>query len=106
MVQVRYVVDSGKVCMNRYDPRTGFSILDNTWISKASATQRKGRAGRISSGQCVRLYSEEQYADFDSEHIPEVQRAALDHMILQLLATGSVHGPFMQRVSAVTKPRV
>ena len=96
MLQVKYVVDSGRVFTNRFDPKTGFNVADVVWISQPSATQRKGRAGRVSAGECVRLYTEDQYSSFDSEHVPEIQRAALDHLLLQLLANGCIHRPFMQ----------
>ena len=51
---VKYVVDSGKVKKKYYDKLTGASIFMISWISKASANQRAGRAGRTTPGHCYR----------------------------------------------------
>lgn len=52
-----YVVDSGFVKQTAYNPRTGLDSLIVTPISKASANQRAGRAGRVAPGKCFRLYT-------------------------------------------------
>jgi len=54
---VVYVIDSGKLKEKGYDAYTAVSTLHQTWISKASATQRKGRAGRVRPGEVYRLFS-------------------------------------------------
>lgn len=54
---VRYVVDCGKAKERIYDKISGVQSFDIQWISKASADQRSGRAGRIGPGHCYRLYS-------------------------------------------------
>ncbi len=51
---IKYIVDSGKVKQKCYDKVTGASTFNITWISKASANQRAGRAGRTSAGHCYR----------------------------------------------------
>ena len=53
--QVRFVIDSGLEKEMRYDATTGVRALMTSWISKASAEQRKGRAGRTGPGHCYRL---------------------------------------------------
>ena len=58
---VRVVVDSGLARVPRFDPGSGMSVLDTVNVSRASATQRAGRAGRVASGICVRLWSAEQH---------------------------------------------
>ena len=58
------------------------------WISRASAEQRKGRAGRTGPGVCYRLFSEKEYSDFDAYSAPEIQRVPLDSMILQMISMG------------------
>ncbi len=55
------VVDTGLAKLNFYNPQTFTSALVEKQISKASADQRKGRAGRTKAGVCYRLYSEENY---------------------------------------------
>jgi HrpA-like RNA helicase len=73
----------------RYDPSTGVRSLVAGWISKASAEQRKGRAGRTGPGHCYRLYSEQDFEEhFPSFTRPEVTRMNLDATLLQILATG------------------
>jgi pre-mRNA-splicing factor ATP-dependent RNA helicase DHX16 len=52
-----YVIDCGMVKQTAYNPRTGMDSLIVTPISKASANQRAGRAGRVSPGKCFRLYT-------------------------------------------------
>ena len=58
---VVYVIDPGFSKQNVYDPRTRISSLLVTPISKASARQRAGRAGRTRPGKCFRLYTEESF---------------------------------------------
>ena len=58
---VVYVIDPGFSKQNVYDPRTRISSLLVTPISKASASQRTGRAGRTRAGKCFRLYTEDAY---------------------------------------------
>jgi hypothetical protein len=56
-VRRRFVVDSGKHKEMAWNPRTNVQSLQEFWVSRASADQRKGRAGRTGPGQCFRLYS-------------------------------------------------
>lgn len=85
---VKTVVDSGLCRINQFAPLSGLNRLETTRISKASATQRAGRAGRTASGECLRLYSEKDFsllADFEK---PEIERVDLAETVLQLLAWG------------------
>lgn len=60
------------------------SSLETMWISKANAKQRKGRAGRVMPGLCIRLYTEHRYQyGFTNQPVPEIQRVALDQVILR-----------------------
>jgi len=61
---VRYVVDSGRTKERVFDIKSGISSFEVKWVSKASADQRAGRAGRTGPGHCYRLYSS---AVFDNE---------------------------------------
>ena len=54
---VIYVIDSGKVKENRYDHEKNMAQLVETWVSLASAKQRRGRAGRVQPGICYHLFS-------------------------------------------------
>lgn len=60
-----------------FNPKTSLSTLLTTPISRASAIQRAGRAGRTSPGACYRLYTESSYEGFPAAGIPEVQRSVL-----------------------------
>lgn len=83
-----YVVDCGFVKLRAYDPGTGIESLTATPVSKASAAQRAGRAGRTRPGKCFRLYTEEIYDGLPEANIPEIQRSNLAPFILQLKALG------------------
>lgn len=83
-----YVVDSGFVKLRAYNPKTGIETLTATPISKASASQRAGRAGRTKPGKCFRLYTEADYLDLPQANPPEIQRSNLAPVILQLKALG------------------
>jgi ATP-dependent helicase HrpA len=81
-----YVVDSGLARVNRYNPRTGITQLLVEPISRASADQRKGRAGRVRSGVCYRLYEQDDYMQRAAFSAPEIQRVGLAGVILQMKA--------------------
>ena len=83
-----YVIDSGYVKLRAYNPNTGIETLTATPVSKASATQRAGRAGRTKPGKCYRLYSEQAFQSLEDVTIPEIQRSNLAPVILQLKALG------------------
>ncbi|GAB4827043.1 ATPdependent RNA helicase [Ancistrocladus abbreviatus] len=84
-----YVVDSGFSKQRFYDPISDIENLVVAPISKASARQRAGRAGRIRPGKCYRLYTEEYYVnEMPAEGIPEIQRSNLVSCVIQLKALG------------------
>ncbi|XP_048348830.1 probable ATP-dependent RNA helicase DHX34 isoform X3 [Sphaerodactylus townsendi] len=85
---VRFVVDSGKVKELSYDPKAKLQRLQEFWVSQASAEQRKGRAGRTGPGVCYRLYAETDYNAFPAYSVPEIQRVALDALVLQMKNMG------------------
>lgn len=88
---IRYVVDSGRVKEKHYDPITGAHRFVITWTSKASATQRAGRAGRVAPGHCYRLYSSAVFENqFPAHPVPEIQRSPLDSLVLSLRSLGIV----------------
>ena len=85
---VRVVIDAGLERVPRFDPRSGMTRLDTQRISKASATQRAGRAGRVEPGVCYRLWSESQHDQMASFSAPEIQQADLTGLALQLAKWG------------------
>ncbi|KAG1689553.1 Pre-mRNA-splicing factor ATP-dependent RNA helicase DHX15 [Nymphon striatum] len=85
---VTFVIDSGFTKQKSYDPRTRIESLQVTNISKASANQRKGRAGRTAPGKCFRLYTEDNYNKMKENTIPEILRSNLATMVLGLKKLG------------------
>lgn len=80
-----FVVDCGKMKENIFDTKKNMSSLEVQWISKANARQRRGRAGRVMPGLCIRLYTSHRHEYlFRAQPVPEIQRAALDSIILRL----------------------
>jgi ATP-dependent helicase HrpB len=85
---VQVVVDSGLVREAAFDPATGMTRLATRRVSRASAEQRQGRAGRLGPGHCYRLWSEEQQQRLVAHTTPEILQADLAPMALHLLAWG------------------
>jgi ATP-dependent RNA helicase DDX35 len=85
---IAYVVDCGFVKLRVYNPKTGIETLTATPVSKASAAQRAGRAGRTKPGKCFRLYTEDSFRALADTNVPEIQRSNLAPFILQLKALG------------------
>ncbi|MBT9448988.1 ATP-dependent helicase HrpB [Akkermansia glycaniphila] len=85
---VRSVIDSGTAREACWDPRRGISTLHIVPISQAQAEQRKGRAGRLAPGYCIRLWSEADHARRAPFPSPEVHRADISAAYLNLLAWG------------------
>ena len=83
---IRYVVDTGLARIPRYTPRTRTTSLPVTVISKSSADQRKGRAGRVENGICYRLYSEKDFEGRPLFTTPHILRANLAEVILRMIA--------------------
>jgi ATP-dependent helicase HrpA len=102
---IMYVVDSGLARIARYNVRSRTKALPVVPISKASADQRAGRAGRVHAGVCVRLYSEEDYENRPEYTLPEICRSNLAEVILRLYAMklGSVDKfPFIDAPSSLS----
>ena len=83
-----YVIDTGYVKLRAYDPALGIERLNVVPVSKASATQRAGRAGRTRPGKCFRLYPESAFDNLEEATFPEIQRSNLAPVILQLMNLG------------------
>ncbi|XP_067943753.1 uncharacterized protein [Watersipora subatra] len=85
---IKYVVDCGLAKEKQFDPKVNVSKLVICGISKSSADQRKGRAGRVESGECIRLYSEHDYQSMEEIAVPEILRVNLGQAVLSLIALG------------------
>ena len=83
---VRFVVDCGKAKIKHFRPQIGLESLLVKPISKSSAIQRKGRAGREAPGTCYRLYTEDAYLSLDRNTLPEILRSDLSQVLLTLKA--------------------
>src|SRR3954462_8431100 len=85
---VRVVIDAGLARIARFDPRRGINTLLVEKISRASADQRAGRAGRTAPGRCLRLWTEREHIDRAAQELPEVKRLDLAEVVLTLKASG------------------
>lgn len=85
---VTQVIDAGLARKPGFDPRRGIGTLLIEKISRASADQRAGRAGRVAPGQCLRLWSEKDHAARPAEETPEIQRLDLADTLLRLKMLG------------------
>ncbi|KAG6630812.1 hypothetical protein I3843_13G038200 [Carya illinoinensis] len=99
---VVFVVDCGKAKETSYDALNNTPCLLPSWISQASARQRRGRAGRVQPGECYHLYPKCVYAAFSEYQLPELLRTPLNSLCLQIksLQVGSI-GSFL---SAALQP--
>jgi ATP-dependent helicase HrpB len=99
------VVDTGLARTLRFDPKVGLDRLVLTPISKASADQRTGRAGRKQPGVCIRLWSEVSHRSRPEQTEPEIRRVDLAGAVLQLLCMGETdlrHVPWLETPPEVT----
>ncbi|RDX62405.1 DExH-box ATP-dependent RNA helicase DExH3 [Mucuna pruriens] len=89
---VVFVVDSGKAKETSYDALNNTPCLLPSWISKAAARQRRGRAGRVQPGECYHLYPRCVYDAFADYQLPELLRTPLQSLCLQIktLQLGSI----------------
>ena len=85
---VRTVIDSGLARVAGFDPRRGLNKLELKRISKASATQRAGRAGRTAPGRCIRLWSQKDERLLPDFELPEIRRVDLCGTVLSMHAWG------------------
>lgn len=85
---VGLVIDGGQARIARYDARRGINSILVEPISRASAEQRAGRAGRTGPGICLRLWSEAEHAARAERDVPEVLRVDLSETLLLLAAAG------------------
>ncbi|XP_042303020.1 LOW QUALITY PROTEIN: putative ATP-dependent RNA helicase DHX57 [Sceloporus undulatus] len=103
-----YVIDSGKMKEKRYDPSKGMESLEDIFVSKANALQRKGRAGRVASGVCFHLFSSHHYNHhLLKQQLPEIQRVPLEQLclrikILEMFSSHSLHSVLSRLIEPPT----
>lgn len=85
---VRIVVDGGRMRVPRFSPRTGMTRLETVTVSRDSADQRRGRAGRTAPGVCYRLWTEQEDRRLAPHRAPEIMEADLAALALELAAWG------------------
>ena len=85
---IKVVIDSGFGRVSRFDPKSGLSRLETIQISKDSADQRAGRAGRLSPGTCYRLWSKPVQAKLAAHRTPEILEADLASLVLDMAQWG------------------
>ncbi|KAI7980778.1 DExH-box ATP-dependent RNA helicase DExH3 [Camellia lanceoleosa] len=102
---VVFVVDCGKAKETSYDALNNTPCLLPSWISKASARQRRGRAGRVQPGECYHLYPRCVYDAFADYQLPELLRTPLQSLCLQIksLQLGSI-SDFLSRALQPPEP--
>uniref|UniRef100_A0A7N0V4Q0 RNA helicase n=3 Tax=Kalanchoe fedtschenkoi TaxID=63787 RepID=A0A7N0V4Q0_KALFE len=95
---VVYVIDCGKAKETSYDALNKLACLLPSWISKASARQRRGRAGRVQPGVCYRLYPQLVHDAMPDYQLPEILRTPLQELCLHIksLQLGSI-GSFLAK---------
>lgn len=85
---IKYVVDSGLIKQVEFDPQTGIQSLVTTQHAKSGCIQRTGRAGRISEGECHRLYDKKDFEERLDFQTPEIQRSNLANVVLTMKRMG------------------
>jgi ATP-dependent helicase HrpB len=95
------VIDSGLEKKLIFNPSSGMSKLTTTHISKASAEQRKGRAGRLSEGKCLRLWSESEHISLKDYQEEEILNADLADAVIELASAG--HSSYVE-INWLTPP--
>ena len=89
---IRIVIDSGLARVPRYDPRSGMTRLETIRASQATADQRRGRAGRLGPGICMRLWTEPDQRARTPHPVPEILAADLTPLALELAVWGAGDG--------------
>ena len=100
---VQYVVDSGKLREKQYDQVRRITKLQCTWVSKSNCKQRSGRAGRVQNGNYYALFSKARYESLNAIGLPEMLRADLQEVCLDIKAQ-AFHSPIREFLAAAIEP--
>ncbi|MBC7928315.1 MAG: ATP-dependent RNA helicase, partial [Bryobacteraceae bacterium] len=101
---VSVVIDSGLARIATDSISSGLPTLEVRRISKASAIQRAGRAGRTRNGQAIRLYSQDDFARRPSHDVPEIHRRELAQVVLTLRAMGIDNAMEVEKIEWLDAP--
>nr|XP_054764413.1 ATP-dependent DNA/RNA helicase DHX36-like [Lytechinus pictus] len=95
---VVYVVNIGRVKETNFDFTNNIRTMKAEWVSKASAHQRRGRAGRVQDGICYHVYTQLKASEMEEYQVPEIKRTPLEELCLNIktLKLGGVH-PFISK---------
>lgn len=78
------------LCMFRYDASRSMESLEDVWVSRANALQRRGRAGRVASGVCFHLFTSHRFTHhLSQQQLPEIQRVPLEQLCLRYVGASS-----------------
>lgn len=99
------VVDTGRVKETRFDAYNKMSCLVETWVSRASGMQRRGRAGRVREGTCYRLFTRDRWESFEEHTLPEIHRVPLEQLVLQVKML-NLEDPHAFLADTITPPPV
>ena len=83
---VTFIIDAGRVKELMYDTQKGIAMLKETFVSRASAKQRMGRAGRVAPGVCWHLFSTARHEKMAQFQSPEILRVPLEMLCLKVKA--------------------
>ncbi|XP_021336395.2 putative ATP-dependent RNA helicase DHX57 isoform X1 [Danio rerio] len=106
---VVYVIDSGRMKEKRYDASRSMESLEDVWVSRANALQRKGRAGRVASGVCFHLFTSHRFEHhLSQQQLPEIQRVPLEQLclrvkVLEVFAERPLDSVFSQLIEPPTE---
>ncbi|CAL9682575.1 unnamed protein product [Knipowitschia caucasica] len=101
---VVFVIDSGKVKEKSFDTLSHVSMLKTVWVSKASALQRKGRAGRCRPGICFHLFSRLRFHNMQEFQVPQLLRMPLQELCLQTKLLSATSCPVADFLSKAPQP--
>ncbi|TPX37466.1 hypothetical protein SmJEL517_g00761 [Synchytrium microbalum] len=100
-----YVIDCGKMKETRFDPSKGMASLEACWVSKANATQRRGRAGRVSTGSCFHLFTSHRFEhQLLAQQDPEIKRTPLEQLCLRIKVLPFLSGKVADILSKIIEP--
>ncbi|TSK22801.1 DExH-box ATP-dependent RNA helicase DExH1 [Bagarius yarrelli] len=101
---VVYVIDSGRMKEKRYDASRSMESLEDVWVSRANALQRRGRAGRVASGVCFHLFTSHCFTHhLSQQQLPEIQRVPLEQLclrikVLEMFSKSLLHSVFSRLI--------
>ncbi|KAI8828092.1 P-loop containing nucleoside triphosphate hydrolase protein [Chytriomyces cf. hyalinus JEL632] len=102
---VVFVIDCGKMKQTQFDPMKGMASLEECWVSRANATQRCGRAGRVQSGTCIHLFTSHKFTHHMIEQQPpEIHRTPLEQICLRIKILPFLKSPIAQVLQQVVEP--